>query len=160
MIQNLYELSKVFSVCNELLTALGHILQPREAVIYVKAPCSLEEAKMDLYCPRQSLFKSLHKSACDAAIDRIFRATSSCYQPGTYSLQNTLGLFLSSTSQATTLAHLPATTASDCVPLRSLPTTSSVSRNVNLMCLSLARNLPWLPTGPGIKLKPLTVLPR
>lgn len=67
--QNLCQFSKTFSACNELFNALAYFLLPREVVIYVKVPCILEEAKMELYCHRRSLSKSLHKFATDAAVD-------------------------------------------------------------------------------------------
>lgn len=55
--QNLCEFS--VSICHELLTPLDYILLPKEAIIYVKMSCILEEAKIEQYHVRQSLSKSL-----------------------------------------------------------------------------------------------------
>lgn len=99
------------AVCHELLTALGYVLLPKEGIIYVKASCIVEAAKMALSYPGRSLSKSLHGFASDTAMDRISRATSSGNQLETYFLQNALDLFLSSTNRAT-MAHLPSAGAS------------------------------------------------
>lgn len=57
------------AVCNELLTALGDGMLPKGGIIYVKASCILEEAKMELSYPGQSLSKSLHEFASHTAMD-------------------------------------------------------------------------------------------
>lgn len=75
--QNLCEFSDIFHL---QWTAYCFRLHPttKEAVIYVKTTCILEEAEIELYYPRQSLYKSLYVFASDTAIDRISKATSNC----------------------------------------------------------------------------------